>query len=144
MSSPVGHNGALTFDQLSLPAERVPVASKQEHRRIGTFLQHHSRVGFQQPSQPAECHVAGLFAHLRELVRELFGPRPLRLEQSTRFRQPVSYNRLINQRTPKSLALQHVLESCRKSNTRLPRHVDGYREALMVEVGHDVLHALVR
>lgn len=127
---------------LSLASPGKAIATVQQHANISALFEHDTRMSLRSCSQSTQLHVSLLFPHLRHLIHELLDPRPVALEQSPALRESMAHHRLIHERLAKRFTLQAVVEDRAESHARLPARADGDGQTLVVEVGHDVAHAL--
>lgn len=128
--------------QLALPRARVPIPAKQQQRILRAHGDDHARLGLDQRRQAAELAVRVRLAQVAHLVAKRLDPGPQALELRAGAREAVAHHGLLHQRLAERLALEHVGEGGGERGARLRRDAHRDRQPLMVEVGHDVAHAV--
>lgn len=128
------------LDDLALPRPRVPVAAEQQDGGLRALVEDHAGLGFGERGEAAELGVGRGFAERVELVEEAVEPGLQGLELGGAFGQPVADDGLGDQGVVEGGAFEGVGQRGGEGDARLAGHGDGDDEALVVEVGHEVLH----
>jgi len=131
-----------TLSDFPHSAFRISISSKQQHGCGSTGLDDSPRLSLRQRGQPAEFSVCFFLAQFGHAVGELFDPCPMGFEVCSAFRKPVSHDGLFHQSLAKGLAFQAVFERSGEGNAGDAVYGNANCEAFVVEVLHDVFHAL--